>query len=66
MKFERSPDDGRFYALGTHEDVTDFLTEFFRIRAAKQKGGRSKSAKKRKAAIANGRKHTGKPNQQDT
>jgi hypothetical protein len=53
-------DNGRWYDCVTHIDVTDFLTNLFRLRAAHQRGGKSKSEAKRRAARLNGAKHVGK------
>jgi hypothetical protein len=53
-------DNGRWYDCANRPDLTDYLTEFFRVRAAKARGGRATTEAKRQAARANGAKHTGK------
>jgi hypothetical protein len=58
MKFERR--GNRFFDCTTLLDVTDSLTNYFRIREAQQRGGRSKSEAKRRASRLNGTKHVGK------
>lgn len=56
--------DGRWYDCANCNDLTDYLTEFFRVRAAKARGGRAKTEAKRQAARANGAKHKGAINEQ--
>jgi hypothetical protein len=58
MTFERR--GNRFFDCSTQQDVTDFLAEYFRIRACKVRGGKSKSPAKQKASRRNGAMNTGK------